>query len=244
MPKTIDIALLTMNIVVSSAKTPSYTIQWHDDAGWLIVVLRKASIFAIQVASVETSPKYHSTTTPLINNDAINILSLTDPFPGAYEPQNVFRRLLERSSSPAIMVFVLIHSSFLTKCHIRISRVPQCKSQREVPKHLPWLPGGQCCKELLSFCLIRIQLRPFPTNTNLCLQNTVIKVEDPNYSLIVPNCSTLLLAPMTADKGCLFCPCISNSTPFPQISVSAVLYPPKYHSRHFFNCSEGISPNL
>ena len=180
----------------------------------------------------------------MINNDAINKLSLTDTFPNEYEPQTVFRRLLERSSSREIIVFVLIHSSFLTEFCIRISRVPQCKSQRDVPKHLPRLPGGQGCKELLLFCFVRIQLRPLPTNTNQCPQNTVLEVQDPNNSLIASNCSKLLLAPMTADTGCLFCPCVSNSTPFPQISISAALHPPKYHSQQFSNCSEGIPPKL
>ena len=178
----------------------------------------------------------------MINNDAINKLSLTDTFPNEYEPQNVFRRLLERFSSREITVFVLIHSSFLTEFCIRISRVPQCKSQREVPKHLPRLPGGQGWKELLLFCFICIQLRPLP---NQCPPKHCSRSIGPkNGSPVVSDCSKLLLAPMIIDTGCLFCSCVSNSTPFPQISVSAVLHPPKYHSRQFFNYSEGISPNL
>ena len=142
----------------------------------------------------------------MINNDAINKLSLTDTFSNEYEPQNVFRRLLERSSSREITVFVLIHSSFLTDFCIRISRVPQCKAQREIPKHLHRLPGGQGCKELLLFCFICIQLRPLPTNTNQCPQNTVLEVQDPNNSLIASNCSKLLLAPLTATRVASFAP--------------------------------------
>ena len=77
------------NIVVSSAKTPSYTIQWHKDAMicndncemWLL-----SAIF--YAASMKINKKCHSATLFSINNNTIGTLSLTHLFSNAMRIQS------------------------------------------------------------------------------------------------------------------------------------------------------------
>ena len=77
------------NIVVSSAKTPSYTIQWHEDAVncndncemWLVSAIFEAE-------SVKINKKCQSTTSFSINNGTMHTLPLTYLFYDAIRIQS------------------------------------------------------------------------------------------------------------------------------------------------------------
>ena len=181
----------------------------------------------------------------MINNDAINKLSLTDTFSNEYEPQNIFRRLLERSSSREIIVFVLIHSSCLTKydmyAYLAYHNVNLNESSQNIVLNY---------QEANAARIAVILFDSYPTSTipheyeSMLPKHCSRSIGPKNGSPVVSDCSKLLLAPMIIDTGCLFCSCVSNSTPFRQISVFAVPNPLKYHSQRFSNYSEGISPKL
>ena len=165
------------NIVMSSANTPSYNIQWREDAAncnddcemWLVLVIFEASC-------VKINKKCHWTTSFSINNDVIDTLSLTYFFSNA----------IRCSSFIWTDLYTVQIIAWLPLCHAthgfdhpksnNITAKGPNPDMQYVPSCCLLLPQPISCKCNASFYQI--------TNDTHLLHLTLISVKDDAFTLI------------------------------------------------------------